>query len=139
MATVRNALLGILLLGMGGTVAELFLLEHVDGFWQLVPVVLLSSGIVVTAAHVWNRSHPLTIRALQALMVVFVVSGLAGVILHYLGNAEFEREMDPGSGGFALVKEALMGATPVLAPGTMIQLGLIGLASTFRLPARPGG
>lgn len=135
MARVRNALLAILLLGMVGMLAELLLMEHTEGFWQIVPAVLLGAGICVIAAHVLNRTHSTIIRALQALMIVFVLSGLAGIILHYSGNAEFEREMQPDAAGFILVREALMGATPALAPGTMIQLGLIGLALTFRHPA----
>ncbi len=134
MSAMRHALLAILLLGMLGTLAELFLMEHTDGFWQVVPVVLLASGIGVIVAYALNRTHAMTLRALQALMIVFVLTGLAGVVLHVSGNVEFEREMSPGVGGFLLIKEAMMGATPALAPGTMIQLGLIGLASTFRHP-----
>jgi hypothetical protein len=42
--------------------------------------------------------------------------------------------MNPALAGFELVRESLSGATPALAPGTMIQLGLIGLAYTYRHP-----
>lgn len=135
---VRRALLVILLLGAAGTLSELFLMEHTDGYWQLLPVVMLGAGICALAAHALNRDHVPSIRVFQGLMVAFVISGFAGMILHYLGNAEFEREMEPETGGLLLVREALMGATPALAPGTMIQLGLIGLAATFRHPALHG-
>jgi hypothetical protein len=47
---------------------------------------------------------------------------------------EFELETYPSISGLALFKEAMMGATPALAPGTMIELGLIGLAYTYRHP-----
>jgi len=57
------------------------------------------------------------------------------VLLHYRGNVEFERERDPSLSGLALVWEALRGATPSLAPGAMAQLGLLGLAITWRHPA----
>ncbi len=134
LATVRRVLLGILLLGTVGTLSELFLMEHTDGYWQLLPVVLLGGGVLALAAHALNRDHVPSIRVFQALMVAFAISGAAGMILHYLGNAEFEREMQPETGGLLLVREALMGATPALAPGVMIQLGLIGLAATFRHP-----
>ena len=58
-----------------------------------------------------------------------------GVILHYRGNAEFELEMTPALGGLALMKAAILGATPLLAPGTMSLLGIIGLLYTWRHPA----
>ena len=63
-----------------------------------------------------------------------VVSGLIGLWQHYQGNVEFEREMYPDLGGLELVVKALHGAFPALAPGTMIQLGLLGMAYTFRHP-----
>jgi len=134
-AKMRVALLAILMLGMVGILIELFLMEHTDGVWQIVPIMVLVGGICAAGAHAITRTHRNAIRAFQGVMVVFVVSGFAGIILHYTGNVEFEREMNPETGGFGLMREALMGATPALAPGTMIQLGLIGLASTFRHPA----
>jgi hypothetical protein len=56
------------------------------------------------------------------------------MVWHYQGNMEFELETYPSISGLALFKEAMMGATPALAPGTMIELGLIGLAYTYRHP-----
>ena len=67
-------------------------------------------------------------------MILFVLSGLVGLILHYQGNAEFELEMYPSLNGLELFWEAIRGATPTLAPGTMIQLGLLGWVYTIRHP-----
>jgi hypothetical protein len=75
-----------------------------------------------------------TIRGIQALMALFIISGVAGAALHYNANSEFELEMNPVLAGFELFRESLSGATPALAPGTMIELGLIGLAYTYRHP-----
>jgi hypothetical protein len=61
--------------------------------------------------------------------------------LHFEVNMEFQREMDPALAGMALFQKAILAKSPpALAPGAMIQLGLIGLAYTFRHPAlaRPG-
>jgi hypothetical protein len=69
-------------------------------------------------------------------MAAFLVSGVLGTWYHYTGNVEFELERTPELGGWALFQAAMGGATPALAPGTMIQLGLIGLLFTFRHPAR---
>jgi hypothetical protein len=37
--------------------------------------------------------------------------------------------------GFELVRNTLTGATPVLAPGSMSLLGLVGLAQVYRHPS----
>ncbi len=65
-------------------------------------------------------------------MCTFLASGNLGLFLHYDGNVEFELEMYPEMEGWELVWEALTGATPALAPGGMVLLGLIGIAFSYR-------
>jgi hypothetical protein len=136
---VRRALLAILVLGLVGTEIELFLLKHTDGFWQLVPVVLLG---LTLALVIWCAARPgaAALRTLQVIMALFLLSGAVGIIQHFQGNLIDEGESNPGLGGRDLYKAAAMGATPLLAPGIMLQLGLVGLLFTFRHPAlaRPG-
>ena len=67
------------------------------------------------------------------LMLLFVVSGGTGIALHYLGNAEFEREMYPAMAGTELIGKTLTGATPVFAPGTMVLLGGVGLVASYKV------
>jgi hypothetical protein len=67
-------------------------------------------------------------------MCAFIVSGIAGVGLHYDGNVEFERELHPKDTGVTFLRHTVAGATPVLAPGSMVLLGLIGIAHTYRHP-----
>lgn len=131
--TLRRVLLAALLAGMAGTAAELLLIGHFEDSWQLVPVVLLSLGTLAAVAHA-VRPGVLTVRLLQLLMALFIISGGIGTVLHYRGNSEFELEMHPSLSGFELVKETMTGAFPVLAPGTMVLLGIIGLAHTYRHP-----
>jgi hypothetical protein len=131
---VRRLLLGLLLFGMIGLIAELALLEHVESVWQWIPLVALALGFVSGAA-LFLRPAPATVRVFQGMMVVFVAAGVLGLYLHFRGNVEFEREMDPALHGLALVWEALRGATPALAPGTLAHFGLLGLACTYRHPA----
>jgi hypothetical protein len=128
---VRRLLLATLVAGMAGTASELLLIGHVEDSWQLVPLVLLALGTLVALAHAFTP-HRFTRGALQAVMGLFLVSGGIGMVLHYRGNSEFEVEMAPSIAGFELVKESITGAFPVLAPGTMILLGLVGLAVTYR-------
>lgn len=124
---VRAVLLAALLLGLVGTLVELLLLEHTEDPWQWVPIVLMGAGLVSLGWHALELGKR-SLNVLMALMVLFVLSGLVGVWLHYRGNVEFELEMYPDLAGWKLFRDAMMGATPALAPGSMIQLGLIGLA-----------
>lgn len=71
---------------------------------------------------------------LRVVMIGFVVTGVAGLVLHYRGNAEFELERVPTRAELELVWEALRGATPALAPGSMILLGLMGMLFCYQHP-----
>ncbi len=131
---LRGFLLAVLILGVLGTLAELYLLEHFEQWWQVTPLVLLGIStplIVLCAAH----PSPAVLSAMRALMLTFVVVGVLGVYQHYTGNAEFELEMYPSRAGLELFRESLKGATPTLAPASLSWIGLIGLAFTFRHPA----
>ena len=132
--TARMVLLAILVTGLVGTGAELLLLEHFDGWEQWIPLALMAVALLGVIWHGTTRSGA-SVRMVRAVMVSFVIAGIAGVLLHYRGNAEFELEMEPALTGWALFKAAMMGATPSLAPGAMAQLGLIGLMWCWRHPA----
>jgi hypothetical protein len=133
-APLRRILLLLVLVGALGLGLELLLLEHFEDVLQWTPLVLLGMVIVVTLV-VTKRPTRRAIRIFQGLMLLCVGAGVLGVYLHYRGNVEFEREGAPARRGLALFWEAIRGATPALAPGALGQLGLIGLASTFRHPA----
>lgn len=137
---MRRLVLAVVLLGASGLLAELLFIEHIETWQQVVPLVALGAGFGLGTLLAVRPAAP-AIRAFQWLMSAFVVIGLAGLYLHYIGNVEFERERDPSIAGVDLVWESLRGATPALAPGAMIQLGLLGLVFAFRHPAlaRGGG
>lgn len=130
---LRRLLLALLVLSLVGTGIELLLLGHTEDFWQWSPLILIAASLVVLG---WLLAAPrrAILRAWQAAMGLLGLSGAVGTYLHYRGNVEFELEMMPGLGGLPLFREAMTGATPALAPGVMIQLGLLGLAYTFRHP-----
>jgi hypothetical protein len=125
-AAIRRALLTVFTVAALGTGIELILLGHTEQAWQWVPVVLTFAGALVAAGFALDRGR-IGRRAFQGTMMLFVVSGAVGLALHYQGNVEFALEMEPGARGWPLIKEALTGATPALAPGTMMLLGAIGL------------
>lgn len=119
-------LVALLFVGTLGTLAELVLLEHTEDWQQWIPVVLLGLLVVVTGWQLW-RPGKAGSRVLWWLGTASVISGLVGVWLHLQGNLEFEREMSPEVSGWPLWKEVLMGATPALAPGTMVWFGALAL------------
>lgn len=132
LAAVRRLLLGILVLGLTGTATELLLLKHDENPIQLVPLVSIGLALVTVAWHVIGRSRG-SLWALQGLMVLFLAAGGAGVFFHFRANLEYQREFDRTLQGRALVWQALRAKVPpALAPGVMAQLGLIGLAYTYR-------
>ncbi len=133
-STLRQLLLFTLLVSLVGTLAELLLLEHFEDAWQWAPIGLLGAALLALAGYALERG-PKSLNVLRTVMVLCVVSGAIGLLLHYKGNVEFELEMYPDLSGFKLFKDAMMGATPALAPGAMVQIGLVGLAWTFRHPA----
>jgi hypothetical protein len=127
-------LLIVFLVGLVGTGTDLFLLQHFEEKLQLVPLTLLGLGVIIVTWHVIHRS-PASVRVFQVLMILFVIAGLAGLVLHYQGSAEFQLEVNPDLSGLELFLKAIRAkAPPALGPGAMIYLGLLGLAYAYRYP-----
>lgn len=137
--TVRRVLLLILLLGLAGIATELLLLNHDEEATQIIPLGLIAAALVAVA---WHGLLPGTasVRVIQIVMACLVVAGPLGMYYHYGANAEFQREIDPSIGGLALFWKVMAAkAPPALAPGSMSQLGLLGLAYAYRHPALARG
>lgn len=133
---VRRVLLAILLVGLVGTTIELLLLKHDEGPAQVIPLVLIGIAFVAIAWHALDRGRG-SLWVFRLTMVSFIVAGMVGMYLHYRANVEFQREVDPAIAGRELLVKAMTAKTPpALAPGSMSQLGLIGLAYAYRYPVR---
>ena len=138
LAVVRKILLAVLTLGIAGSITELILLKHSEDLRQWIPLVLLAVALPTLAWH-WLSASALSTHTMRWLMLGFVMSGLVGVYFHFQGSAEFKLESNPSLSGMALFWEAIGGkAPPLLAPGAMIQLGLLGLVYTLKHPALSG-
>ncbi len=131
---LRRGLLLIFVLGTVGLGAELLLLGHFEEWRQQVPLVLLAFGLILLAARMLYRGA-IILRLFRWTMLTFVLGGLAGLWLHLSANMEFELEMYPTLSGLDLLSKALGGAMPALAPGALVQLGLIGFLYTHHHPA----
>ena len=130
---LRLLLLLVLVFGMMGTLAELVLLEHTESNTQWIPLVLLAVSMIASVIAGVRPARP-TLLALRVIMTACILAGAIGLYLHYTGNVEFELEMYPGLRGMQLFWKSITGATPALAPGAMIQFGLLGLIYTWRHP-----
>ncbi len=135
---IRLLLLALVLFGAAGLLAELFLLEHTESVWQWLPFAVLGAALAAGGALAARPGRG-TVRAFQAAMALAVAAGLLGLYLHYRGNSAFELEMDGAAAGLDLVWRALRGATPALAPGALVQLGVLGLILSYRHPALAAG
>ena len=134
LATLRRFVLGLFTIGVLGTVADLLLTGHFEDAWQLAPLIVLGMSAVTVLWHVISPSRA-TVRLHQAVMILFIISGLVGTFLHYRANIEFELEMYPGLAGIELLWKAIQGASPPsLAPGAMAALGLLGLIYAYKHP-----
>jgi hypothetical protein len=131
--------LALVLLGLTGLTAELLLLGHYEDSWQFVPFAAIVLAFCSLGLH-GVAPGPVTIRAVQAVMALLVVVGLAGMVLHYRGNMEFQLDIDPGQSAWTLFIHVVRAkAPPALAPGAMSQLGLLGLAYAWRHPSAGSG
>jgi hypothetical protein len=132
---LRWLLFGLLTAGLLVTGVDLMLLDHHEDVWQSIPLILIGTALLVILWHAVSRDAT-SLRALQVVMVLFVVAAGTGIVLHYRGNLEFQIEMDPTQSGWELFNKVIRAkAPPAAAPSVMAQLGLIGLIYTFRHPA----
>jgi len=106
-----------------------------EEFTQWAPLLLIA---VCLLAIVWYllTGVAASLRLIQVLMLASIVAGFAGVYFHYQGSVEFKLESNRSLAGWPLFWAAMRSkAPPPLAPGVMVQLGLVGLAFCYRHPA----
>ena len=129
--TIRRLLLGLLVLGMAGTTAELWFMSHYEDWWQLIPFAGMGVSLLTLVWFAFSRSPGAT-RSFRLCMFLLMAIGATGTILHYRANMEFQLEMDSTLSGMALLSKVLHAkAPPALAPGNMALFGLLGLISTL--------
>ena len=133
-AILRRGVLLIFVIGTIGLGTELLLLDHFEEWRQQVPLVLLALGLILLAARMFYRGA-IILRLFRWTMLAFVLGGMVGLWFHLSSNMEFELEMHPTLSGLELLFKALSGAMPALAPGALVQLGLIGFLYTYHHPA----
>ena len=132
---LRRFMLAILVFAMTGTFIDLMMFRHYQDPWQLIPLGLLG---LLALTLVWHgiRGSAISLRAFQIVMLLLVAGGITGVILHTQASAAYRLELDPQATWWQLASFVLHSKVPpTLAPGGLMQMGLIGLAYTYRHPA----
>jgi hypothetical protein len=128
---LRGLVLAVLVIGLLGTVTELVLLGHYEQALQLVPVVLIAAALAAIAWQLTSKSAA-SLRALEIIMYLFVLAGFAGVVAHFHGSAEFQLDLNPAMSTWELLEKVMRAkAPPLLAPGMMLQMGLLGLIYVY--------
>ena len=139
LSALRRLLLGLLAFGLVGTATDLLLISHVEDVWQVIPLAVIGVALVVTAALAISSPATgrvaKTVRMFRAVMVLLMLTGGVGAVLHYRANMEFKLEMDPSLSGWALFSSVVRAkAPPAMAPATLVLLGLLGLTAAYRRP-----
>src|SRR5262245_61234398 len=107
LTTVRSILKAVILLGLIGTGFELILAGHFETTAQWIPLIRIAIAIVVLAGYGLLGAAPL-LRIFQAVMIMFLVAGVAGIFLHYKGNVDLEHRNSPGLQGTELFRKAIV-------------------------------
>ncbi len=115
----------ILIISTLGLLMELTLIGHYEEFWQYAPMVVLGVYLFAILAT-GNKKGVSYVGVLKSIFLLTMITGFIGMVLHLKNNLEFELEMYPSIDGWELIKKSLSGALPVLAPGSLIPVGLIG-------------
>jgi hypothetical protein len=129
--TLRRFALALCLLGVVTTPAELVLMRHYNSKDQIMPFVFLGLAAIGTLAA-WFRPTARVLRGVRVTMVLVVLGSGIGVFEHLKANY---RDATRGGVNPNLVADVLSGFAPLLAPGILAQVGLLGLAFTYRHPA----
>jgi hypothetical protein len=131
---LRRLVLLVLAFEAMGLVPELLLQEHFKEPSQLTPFALLALAFLGVGLVYFRPSRP-TLGLFSAAMLLLALGGVLGLGLHLHGNLEYIRELYPNLGFGAQLWKALHKGAPVLAPGTLTQMGLLGLVVTLHHPA----
>ncbi len=131
---LRRGILALLAFGCAGLIGELVLLEHYEKINQWAPLVLLTLTLATILWH-WIDGKRASLRGLQVVMLLLIATGALGVYFHFTGNIEATKEFEPDFAGMEFWVDVIRGEAPTLAPGTLLQFGLLGLLYAYRHPA----
>lgn len=113
----------IFLIMVFGMLADLLLIEHFESFWQFVPVVFLA----VAGSGYFLIRKGLLLLLFRGWMFIGMLAGAIGIFMHVKNNWEFAIELRSNLKGWDLITEVATGAIPVISPGFLVPISLLGL------------
>lgn len=133
---LRRLILALLTFGLVATTGDLLALGHYKDSWQLIPLASLTTALLVIVWHVFSGFTAASLRVLRIVMAGILLVGVTGVILHLRGSRAFQLDANPDLSGWPLILKVLHAKSPpALAPGAMVQMGILGLIYGFRHPS----
>ena len=131
---LRSFLLGVAAFFFLGSIAELYLLEHYLETRQWIPIILSAAGLVL-CTWAWLSPSKGLLKTLQGLMICMAIASLYGMYLHFMGNFQFEKEINPSFTTVEALWPAIKGSNPLLAPGMLLAAAILAAGGTYRHPA----
>jgi len=122
---LKKVLVLALLFMMIGSLLELYLLDHYEDSWQLIPILSVGTTLV-TLLILFFKKTTKVVNFFKAVLILTALSGVYGVYLHLQSNFEFEQDMKPTASFWQLITDSLSGALPTLAPMSLVVLACIG-------------
>lgn len=128
---LRRFLLVLSVLLFGGALIELWLVGHTEDTIQWLAFVLAAAGALTAIARLFLSGRGI-VRILRVAMVVVILGSLFGIVMHLIGNLEFEQEIQANAPTATLLWKALQGGNPLLAPGILAVAAILAIAATYR-------
>lgn len=116
------------------TPVELILVEHTGDLLQWIPFMLSGLGLLALGWF-WFSPTNTSITSLRWSMMITAAGSLYGVYEHFISNYTFSAEIHPSYTLFENIQEALMGASPMMAPGIFLLSALLAVAATYKHPS----
>ena len=104
---LKKVLVLALLFMMIGSLLELYLLEHYEDTWQLIPVICIGVALINFCVLLYRRSQA-AIHLFKIVLVLTTFSGVYGVVLHLQSNFEFEQDMKPTASFWQLITDSII-------------------------------
>jgi hypothetical protein len=128
--SIRRALIALSALLFVGSIGELIAVKHYGDTVRLIPFTLCGIGLLSLIAAVVRPTSGVVL-GVRVAMVAIAAGSAFGLYEHLEGNAEFYHEIHTHAARSTLIKEALTGRNPIMAPGVLAVAAFLVVLVTF--------
>jgi hypothetical protein len=123
---IRGYLLTLSTLMFAGTLVELYLIDHWHPGIVRAPFAICVLGLAGNAA-LWRSGNRLVVTVVYYLMAALIAGSLLGTWYHVRWNFRFESQFQPDASNAELLRDALSGGAPFVAPGVLAAAAAISI------------